>query len=321
MVVLYGRCCRADLSRRSVTMCRLLAGAAVATSVVYSEYLSLVLADLWGWAKATALVQNDTFEPLLSTAAFAVWLAVFRLCDCCPSLQKYRLSRDHEQREGLAVFTKLGDMPALKSGVAYLVPLAVIDFAFPRRVYRMEGAWSEAPSWGRFCMEVAASIALYDFLFYWVHLAMHKLPWAAALHNRHHMHKPAFAADVLRHGLIDGSLQVVCNVVALNVLRSHALSRAAHDVAVTYLLTETHAGYDLPWMLHNLLPGVWGGAPRHDLHHRTGRHCFAQFTCYLDDVLGYGPTGSDVIRSDSDDACAQQRRGSVRRAWQGDELG
>jgi len=77
-------------------------------------------------------------------------------------------------------------------------------------------------------------------------------------------------------------------VAALRLTGAHALTRACHDVAVTFLLTETHSEFDLPWALHNLLPkGVLGGPRRHRLHHRHGDVYFQQFFCYLDDAFGY----------------------------------
>jgi len=93
---------------------------------------------------------------------------------------------------------------------------------------------------------------------------------------------------VVRHSLVDGTLQVAANVAALRLTGAHALTRACHDVAVTFLLTETHSEFDLPWALHNLLPkGVLGGPRRHRLHHRHGDVYFQQFFCYLDDAFGY----------------------------------
>jgi sterol desaturase/sphingolipid hydroxylase (fatty acid hydroxylase superfamily) len=59
-------------------------------------------------------------------------------------------------------------------------------------------------------------------------------------------------------------------------------------VAVTYLLTEAHSGYDLPCMAHNLAPaGLLGGPPRHEAHHRTSAPYYHQFFTYLDYALGH----------------------------------
>ena len=35
--------------------------------------------------------------------------------------------------------------------------------------------------------------------------------------------------------------------------KKHALSRFAHNLVVTWLLSESHSGYDLPWMSHRFV--------------------------------------------------------------------
>jgi sterol desaturase/sphingolipid hydroxylase (fatty acid hydroxylase superfamily) len=116
------------------------------------------------------------------------------------------------------------------------------------------------------------SIGLYDFIFYWVHLGLHKVPWLLRnIHATHHRQEQLTAREVVHHSLADGTLQVLANISALKLLGVHPLARAAHNCAVTYLLTESHAGYDMPWMLHNVVPcGILGGPPRHEAHHKYG---------------------------------------------------
>jgi sterol desaturase/sphingolipid hydroxylase (fatty acid hydroxylase superfamily) len=66
----------------------------------------------------------------------------------------------------------------------------------------------------------------------------------------------------------------------------HPLSRIFHNLMVTYLLCESHSGYDLPFMSHRLFPTVFGGAPRHEAHHQRGNVYFHQFFMWIDDALG-----------------------------------
>lgn len=166
----------------------------------------------------------------------------------------------------------------------------------------------EAPSFPSLVAQVVLSIFVYDFCFFWIHLALHNVRSLYHLHAKHHFKSPMNASEVIRHSFIDGSLQVpltprpsrtllsstahcvltqqqhvqvVTNIFVLNVLRLHPLARAVHDVTITYMLTETHSGYDMPWMLHNLVPcGILGGSPRHEMHHRSGMHYFQQFYTY-----------------------------------------
>jgi sterol desaturase/sphingolipid hydroxylase (fatty acid hydroxylase superfamily) len=58
----------------------------------------------------------------------------------------------------------------------------------------------------------------------------------------------------VNHSLTDGSMQVLTNIITLNLLQSHPLTRILHNIFITFLLTETHSGFDFPWMLHNVIP-------------------------------------------------------------------
>lgn len=79
---------------------------------------------------------------------------------------------------------------------------------------------------------------------------------------------------------------MACSVAAVNLTRSHPLSRALYDVLVSSLIVELHSGYAFPWMLQDVVPwGLWGGSRRHDLHHRTGRKHYAKFFGALDGML------------------------------------
>lgn len=67
----------------------------------------------------------------------------------------------------------------------------------------------------------------------------------------------------------------------------HVLSRLFHNLIVTYMLTEAHSGYDLPWMTHNIYPEILGGSPRHERHHHNGRVYYQQYFKYIDDFFGF----------------------------------
>ncbi len=46
------------------------------------------------------------------------------------------------------------------------------------------------------------------------------------------------------------------------------------------------AGYDMPWMLQNVVPlGIWGGSRRHEQHHKLGHGNYQKFFTYIDNWL------------------------------------
>jgi len=112
-------------------------------------------------------------------------------------------------------------------------------------------------------------------------------------HHQHHVISGfwgrVLAFDTVNIGIIDGSLQVLTNIMVQNIgifgLPKHKLPRLVHNVLVTGLLVESHAGYDGFWSTHNLYPWIFGGAKRHVPHHTHGAKSFQQFFCYLDDTI------------------------------------
>lgn len=186
----------------------------------------------------------------------------------------------------------IGKNRSVKALLAYLLPLLVFDIIVPRR--RLS---ADCPGFFAVVGKVCQTIFVYDFIFFFIHLGLHKLRILHALgHQKHHEKAVLSSIEVINHSFIDGSLQVASNIVALKLCKAHPLSRALHNIIITYLLTELHAGYDAPWMLHNLLPfRILGGPPAHEIHHRSGTRNFQQFFTYLDAAYDYWTTKSQVI--------------------------
>ena len=189
-------------------------------------------------------------------AAFAFWINCWRMVDLfCPSLHRWRINSS-----ALSSSVDLNGQGKLEfllrpgfsnlAVAAYLLPLLAFDQLYPRRQLPL-GCPTSAELLGGAC----CSIFVYDFIFYWVHLALHKVPWLFRhVHATHHRQVDLTSKETVHHSLLDGTLQVGANIVTLKLLGLHPLTRALHNVAVTYMLTETHAGYDMPWMLHNVIP-------------------------------------------------------------------
>ena len=89
------------------------------------------------------------------------------------------------------------------------------------------------------------------------------------------------AARVLDHSLLDGALQVGVNILVQQYSpwggAKSRLARWAHNVIVTWLLTESHA------VAGPRIGRRWfAGVRDHHRHHRTGGRPYQQFFGYLD---------------------------------------
>lgn len=150
-------------------------------------------------------------------------------------------------------------------------------------------------TFGSLAVEIAVGLIAYDFLFSWLHYAMHKVSWVHSVSEHHQHHEISkfcgrvLAGDTVNHGVIDFTLQVAVNIFVQNMAilgaPKHKLARLLHNVVVTGLLVESHAGYDGFWSSNRLYPGVFAGARRHVEHHAKGKHYYQQFFCYLDDLV------------------------------------
>jgi len=153
------------------------------------------------------------------------------------------------------------------------------------------------PSFGVFTTEVLFGIWLYDCTFFFIHVAMHKSSFAPIrkIHGYHHRitSHSLNSLETVQHSYLDGFLQVAVNILVQQITpfgdfgTKHFISRLAHNLIVTYLLSEAHSGYDLPFMSHQIWPEVLGGAPRHEKHHHDGRVYYQQYFMWLDDFFGF----------------------------------
>jgi len=240
------------------------------------ETLCILLNSTWNYTRIQWWFKHDTFEPAVAFVSFGVWIHMFSMLDRMRLLSRYVIAPEKRQ-----VDLKPG--VASQAGAFYLSAFVVFDFLYPRRNIPEYGPGSPF----KVLCDIALGIWLYDLIFFPVHLAFHNCTWLRSIHKRHHhTTNGLFSTEVLRHSLLDGTMQVLCNIVVLKSLGLHPFTRGLYNIVVTYLLTELHSGYNFPWMLHNLVPGgILGGPPRHEMHHVNGKRYFQQFFTYLDDWL------------------------------------
>ena len=145
--------------------------------------------------------------------------------------------------------------------------------------------------------EVVSGIVLYDFLIFFWHWASHEIPFLRSFHQRHHNSpRPGQlgSRDVLRHSLADGTMQVLINIlvqrrVLLGGPVKSRVSRAVHNVVVTWMLTESHTASVEPRVFRRLgwlFQGIRDHRGHHLHHGRTPNeyHPYQQFFGYLDSI-------------------------------------
>lgn len=170
----------------------------------------------------------------------------------------------------------------------------------PRR-HRRLGAFS-APTTMGILGGIAGGLIIYDFLFFFGHLLMHKVPFIyKAIHKKHHKIQEVRACEQVRLSLGEEVIDVGFSIVALNVLGVHPLARSMYNIIITFLLSELHCGFDFPWTPQNVVPfGIATGSRRHHYHHRFGKQYYQKFFFTLDRLFGFfqkddgSPAGDSV---------------------------
>eukprot|EP01084_Bolivina_argentea_P229536 387375_1 len=249
-------------------------------SFIYCKQFDSALQYIWTYLRETRFVQHDSCEALLSVITFFILILLFRYLDQkCPSMRPYRLDYSQTKQKPMAKDQFFGMGYEFWAVFWYLCAICAYDMLYPRRTLPVN-----APCWIVFVIQLSFGVFMYDFIFYWIHLLMHKNQYLFKFHKKHHeWNQTLRASETVRHSFIDASLQVITNIMVQNIGNKHPLSRLAHNVLIIYLLVEAHSGYDFPCFSHNICPCLFGGSVRHNIHHQRGDIYYHQFFKYLDD--------------------------------------
>lgn len=250
-----------------------------------------------------SLVHWPMFEACVAGGSFAIWIMAYRIADRLPCMQQYRFNQDSSH---LTTTTNVSQIASDSFDLSSWLPLFVYLFAI--YVFHLfvtkKPIIITSPTIVRLFVEVAFGIFVYDFIFFFIHRAMHSSMGIPAIsrifnHQVHHSYVNdtfeggMIASQVQHHSFVDATLQVATNIFVQNLSLprygpKHSLSRIIHNIVITYLLTEIHAGYDGWWCTHNVYPVnlMLCGAKCHEIHHQTGIVHYQQFFTYLDVLFG-----------------------------------
>lgn len=166
-----------------------------------------------------------------------------------------------------------------------LIMFALVFLAWP--LLRLTGVHAgPLPAWYIIAGQVLLFIYLDDFLYYWMHRALHTnrflykkvhgvhhrvfVPWAI---TAHYMHPIEF--------VLTGSLALLGPVL----LGAHVVTVWIWIAFRQWEAAEGHCGYSFPWNPSHLIP-FYGGVEYHDFHHAKFHGNYSGFLGYLDGIFG-----------------------------------
>eukprot|EP00730_Choanoeca_flexa_P018171 TRINITY_DN8820_c0_g1_i2.p1 TRINITY_DN8820_c0_g1~~TRINITY_DN8820_c0_g1_i2.p1 ORF type:complete len:300 (+),score=28.16 TRINITY_DN8820_c0_g1_i2:102-1001(+) len=268
----------------TISTVRVLLIATLVTLLWQQKAADTLAASIWNYVRLQWWFQHDSLEPVVASLSFFPPLTLFYCLDMfIPSMHPWRISKNTSTKQ----WTGKEEFNAYNLLYSYLIPLMVFDYLFPRRQLPLE-----PPTVFGLLGQIILLLVLYDALFFVGHYTMHRVPWLYRhVHATHHDQAVTRAYDTLRLSYAEQFIDVACSIAAVNIVGAHPLARAIYNIIIVYLLCELHSGYDLPWMLHNIVPGdIMGGPLRHDRHHMDGRFYYQKFFTYLDNAIGAPPT-------------------------------
>ncbi len=144
----------------------------------------------------------------------------------------------------------------------------------------------EGPSSRRIALELIAALLIYDTLFFFFHLTLHRVSFLKRIHMTHHNHADMHPQVTNQLDIVERLGLVLLANFSLNIIGSHVLTRTAFVPLFVYLLVEIHSGLDLPWGYEKVLPwNIGAGSKKHATHHRTGNGLYEPFFCWWDKGL------------------------------------
>ena len=148
---------------------------------------------------------------------------------------------------------------------------------------------TEIPSSRRIVFELLVAFFIYDTLFFFIHIAFHRVPYLRRVHHPHHTHAEINPQVTNQLSVIERVSLILLANFSLNIIGGHVLTRTLFVPIFVYLLVEVHCGMNLEWGYDKIMPFELGaGSRKHAVHHRVGEGHYQPFFCWWDDGLVFG---------------------------------
>ena len=161
-----------------------LAGVFSTRSERMSSACDEVLSELWQYFLKIRIAKWDMLEAYVAGFSFLMWIVLFRVMDQMTWLHKYRISN----KKPIGLFRpdpNYSWMPL----VLYFLAIHIYHMFVTKPPVSLED-----PTVVRVTIELTVGIFYYDFVFFWLHWAMHASPSFGALAG-HHVHHAQYQVE------------------------------------------------------------------------------------------------------------------------------
>lgn len=173
----------------------------------------------------------------------------------------------------------------------HIAPLILYEIFLHRPASQL----CEVPTWWTILWKTIAYTLIFDLLTHLFHHVTHIHPHVAAyFHRAHAVHHASCGRYIYAwNGFYSSALEAVAGLVfflvAMIPLRMDPVTRLVSIFTIHLMATNTHSGYDFPWMFHNWSYFgrlAWHGSVGHYYHHQLGRKNLSTFWTFLDRLSG-----------------------------------
>lgn len=164
------------------------------------------------------------------------------------------------------------------------VVFAVVVICWP--LLRLSGIHAgPPPEWYEVLCQIAAFLVIDDFLYYWLHRALHTRWLYKHVHSIHHRIPAPWAISGGDFHPVEYLLITATALAGPILLGAHVMTIWIWLIFRQWEAAEGHSGYVFPWNPTRWLPGYQGPA-FHDFHHSKFVGNYANFFGYLDKWCG-----------------------------------
>lgn len=129
-------------------------------------------------------------------------------------------------------------------------------------------------------------VVMEDFTHYWLHRFLHLDFIYKYIHAQHHEFLSPTAMSATYAHPLEVIILGFCTISGPLLFRPHMGVFLIWMQFRQLVALETHLGYDFPFSANHLFPGICGGAPHHDFHHKFRKCNFASTLVFWDRLFG-----------------------------------
>ena len=244
---------------------------------VYSAAMNTPWTGMWSDPLFRSFALGGQLVSIGAFLAFAAPLTVLAWRDP-PALRRYRIQSRRPRAQTL-LLPSLGRWLQNNAALSAVV-LTLWPWIRPGRVHL-----GPLPALWVIVAQLFVFAALDDFLFYWMHRALHTKWLFRKVHGIHHRILTPWAVTGHFMHPIEFALTGALALLPATLLGVHVSVLWAWVVWRQWEATEGHSGYDFPYSPSHLFPGS-DGARHHDAHHARVKGNYAGFFAYVDGLFG-----------------------------------